>query len=191
MVLRHGRLALVLAVLAVAAGCGGEEDDRARSTQPTLVRVGILPVANAASLYLGMEQGFFADEGINVRPQATSGGAAIIAGVLDQSLQLGMANAVSVLVAAGQGRPVTIVGPAASGGRTPAEAWAQLVVVGDGPVQNVRDLEGRRVGVNLRRDISELSVGWTGRSSTPASVPRRCAGSCRPSPRSRTRTRAA
>jgi NitT/TauT family transport system substrate-binding protein len=51
---------LALVAVLVAAGCGGEDRDRGQ----TAVTVGVLPITAVAPVYVAIERGYFADEGL-------------------------------------------------------------------------------------------------------------------------------
>ena len=145
--------ALVAAVagLLVAAGCGGDGD-------ATTLRVGVVPVADVAPLYLGMEKGFFEDRGLTIEPEIASGGAAIAAAVTAGEQQIGFSNTVSLLIAAANGQAVQIISQGAQAGRTAEEAWAQLLVRADGPVREPADLQDATIAVNTLNNICEVTI---------------------------------
>src|SRR5688500_18059927 len=92
-VLRAVLACLLVVAAAVPGACGGDGD-------LDTVRVGVVPIADVAPLYLGREKGFFADEGLDVEPQPATGGAAITPAVVDGDLEFGFSNTISLLIAA-------------------------------------------------------------------------------------------
>src|ERR671918_2521004 len=69
--------ALVAALLLLLAGCGGDDEDSALAAgenEVTTLTVGVLPIGNAAPLYLGMEKGFFREERLELKAQVAQGG---------------------------------------------------------------------------------------------------------------------
>lgn len=153
--------AVLIASAAMIAGCGEDSPPAGARPPATLVRVGVLPVVNAAPLYLGLERGFFRKEGLNIRPQASAGGASIVAGVSSGFLQFGLANPVALVAAKARDASVQVVAAGGSGGSSARDAWASLLTLRSGPVERIDDLAGRRIAVNLRRDISELALRKT------------------------------
>jgi NitT/TauT family transport system substrate-binding protein len=75
------RLVLMVLVLLVA-GCGdddeGDTGGGTGSAEVKTLKVGVIPIADVAPLYLGMDKGFFADEQLKIEPQLAEGGAAIV-----------------------------------------------------------------------------------------------------------------
>ena len=140
-----GAAALAVAVACVLAplACGGDDDDEAGSETTTL-RVGVIPIADVAPLYLGIEKGFFSDQGLEIEPQLAEGGAAITPAVLSGDFQIGFSNTISLLIAASQDLPVQIISQGVLGGEDESEAWADLLVLEDGPIWSRRTSRARR-----------------------------------------------
>ncbi len=153
-------VALVVAAVVVLVALDGCGDDAApdATADYTLIQVGVLPVANVAPLYLGMEKGFFGDERLRIRPVVTSGGTAIVAPVVGGELEMGLPDTVSVLQSAARGEPVMIVAQGGLGGTSARESWAKLLTLPGDPVRTLADLPGRRVAVNRLGGISEVAV---------------------------------
>lgn len=73
-------------LVVLLAGCGGEDD---ASTAPTRVRLAVLPVADVAPVYLGIDRGFFKAERLRVDPEVLPNGAEVTAGVVSGDLNIG------------------------------------------------------------------------------------------------------
>ena len=82
------RLVAMLVALACVAGmtaCGGDDDGGGGggdSGGPTTLKVGVIPIADVAPLYLGIEKGFFEEQQLTIQPQLAEGGAAITPAVV-------------------------------------------------------------------------------------------------------------
>ena len=152
---------LASAVLAVA-GCGGDDDEPAGGDGggggPTTLRVGVIPIADVAPLFLGMEKGFFAQEQLTIEPQFAEGGAAITPAVVSGDFQIGFSNTISLLIAASRDLPVQIISQGVLAGESEEEAWADLLVLKDGPIREPADLEGRTIAVNTLNNICEVTI---------------------------------
>jgi NitT/TauT family transport system substrate-binding protein len=160
--MRRGWLVVLgIAAALVAGGCGDDEEEAGgggQTAEPTTLRVGVIPIADVAPLYLGVKQGFFEEQNLKIEPQLAEGGAAITPAVLSGDFQIGFSNTVSLLIAASKDLPVTIISQGVLGGKTEDEAWADLLVLKDGPIQEPKDLEGTTIAVNTLKNVCEVTI---------------------------------
>jgi len=158
------RVATLLLALACAAGvaaCGDDDGNGGGGDDgggPTTLRVGVIPIADVAPLYLGMEKGFFEEEQLTIEPQLAEGGAAITPAVVSGDFQIGFSNTISLLIAASEGLPVEIISQGVLAGKSEEEAWADLLVLKDGPIKEPQDLEGTTIAVNTLNNICEVTI---------------------------------
>jgi NitT/TauT family transport system substrate-binding protein len=158
------RAAALLAVLACAVGvaaCGDDDDGNGGGggeAETTTLRVGVIPIADVAPLYLGMKKGFFEEQGLTIKPQLAEGGAAITPAVVSGDFQIGFSNTISLLIAASQDLPVEIISQGVLAGKTEEDAWADLLVLKDGPIKEPKDLEGKTIAVNTLKNICEVTI---------------------------------
>jgi NitT/TauT family transport system substrate-binding protein len=154
----------VVALTATACGSDDAEEPAAggngspAAEEPTTVRVGTLPIANAASMYLGMEQGFFEEEGLTVEPTVQGGGSQIITGLVADEFDFGFVGYISAGVPVARGLPICVVTASDATGTTEEDDW-QLILAGpnstmDGP----EDLAGATFGVNALGGVAELQT---------------------------------
>ena len=118
----------------------------------------MIPIADVAPLYLGMDKGFFEEEKLTIEPQLAEGGAAITPAVVSGDFQIGFSNTISLLIAASQDLPVQIISQGVLAGKSEEEAWADLLVLKDGPVKSGKDLEGKTIAVNTLKNICEVTI---------------------------------
>ncbi len=154
----RGWLACLAASLLAASltGCSGEGEG-GPSGDTLTIQVGLLPVVDVAPLYLGREKGFFAQEKLNIEPRVTAGGN-IIPSVVSGDFELGWVNTTSAVIARSKGLPVRMLPRGVRGGLKPEESGAAILVKGDGPVKDAKDLEGRTVGVAALQSVSTLTA---------------------------------
>jgi NitT/TauT family transport system substrate-binding protein len=160
---RRSALALVLCLVLLTtmlAACGSDDDGETGSgaAEAVTLRVGVIPIADVAPLYLGMEKGFFEEENLTIEPQLAEGGAAITPAVISGDFQIGFSNTVSLLIAASQNVPVQIISQGVLGGTDESESWADLLVLKDGPIEEPADLEGKTIAVNTLNNICEVTI---------------------------------
>lgn len=156
-------------------GCGSSGDDSAAgdttaadtaadtgaggaAEELTTVKAALLPIATAAPVYIGIEKGFFRDEGIDLQPQIMQGGSEILTAVQSNAAQFGFVGYVPLIVARSKGLPVRMVVATDSGAETPEDATTAIVVGPDSPVQSVQDLAGKTIGVNLLKGLGEVLI---------------------------------
>jgi NitT/TauT family transport system substrate-binding protein len=151
---------LVAVVCAVGATACGDDDDGGGGGEgePTTLKVGVIPIADVAPLYLGIDKGFFKEQQLTIKPQLAEGGAAITPAVLSGDFQIGFSNTISLLIAASQDLPVQIISQGVLAGKTEEEAWADLLVLKDGPIKDAKDLEGKTIAVNTLKNICEVTI---------------------------------
>jgi NitT/TauT family transport system substrate-binding protein len=166
-------LTAVTAVL--LAACGGDDDGgdqqaesspspaaeaspEATQAEPDAVTVGVIPIVDVAPIYLGIEQGFFEAQNIDVTLESGQGGAAIVPGVVSGEFEFGFSNVTSLLIAQTQGLDLKVV---AAGNSTTGEEGADfggVVVLEDSDIQDAADLAGKSVAVNTLNNIGTTTI---------------------------------
>lgn len=61
------RAALAAASVLLLAACGSGEGADSSGKGPTTVKVSVIPIVDVAPVYLGNQQGFFAEQGLKPR----------------------------------------------------------------------------------------------------------------------------
>jgi NitT/TauT family transport system substrate-binding protein len=154
--LRQATYSLLAAVLAVAVGgCASQAPSPDTGLEKTSLRVGTLPVVDAAALYIAKEQGLFADEGLKVEVETIQGGAFAIPKLISGSLDVSMLNYVSAVTAQSKkAAELKIIADAYQ-----AKPGTFMLLAGkDSPVKDAADLRGRRVAVVSLAGIATLAV---------------------------------
>ena len=158
-------MAALAATALLASACGG--DDEASSggggtpSQPEKVKIGLIPIADVAPVFVGIKQGFFKEQGIELDPQFAAGGAAITPAVVSGDFDIGFSNTISLLIASSKGLPIQIISQGVLGGPDQSKPWADLLVPGDGPVKEPKDLEGKTIAVNTLNNICGVTINAT------------------------------
>jgi len=149
----------VLAVLSTAA-CGGDSEPAGTAGEggTTPLTVGVIPITDVAPIYLGQEQGFFAEHDIELELVPLSGGAAAVPGLVAGDFQFAFGNVTSVLLAGSQNLPLRIVAEGASSTGDPATDFCGIVVPADSPIQSAADLAGKTVAINNLKNINEVTT---------------------------------
>ncbi|GAB2476377.1 ABC transporter substrate-binding protein [Xylanimonas ulmi] len=124
----------------------------------TPVSVGVIPIVDVAPIYLGVEQGFFEEEGLDVTLELAQGGAAIVPAVMSGQYQFGFSNTTSLILASEQGLGITILTAGAiSTGEVGAD-FGGVVAMPDSGIATAADLAGKTVAVNTLKNIGDTTV---------------------------------
>lgn len=153
----------VLAGLGMAAAltltaCSGGGTPEPGEDGLTPVNVAVIPIVDTAALYLGVDQGFFEDEGLAVEIDTAAGGAAIVPGVVSGDFDFGFSNYVSLYFANDRGLGLSVVANGVTAGEDLEKDFGGVVVKGDSDIQTPADLEGRTVSVNTLANIGDATV---------------------------------
>src|SRR4051812_299913 len=152
-------MAATLACAVAVASCGDDGGSGGGGgSGPQTLKVGVIPIADVAPLYLGRKKGFFKEEQLTINPQLAEGGAAITPAVVSGDFQFGFSNTISMLIASSKGLPIQIISQGVLAGKTQKDAWANLLVPKNGPVQQPKDLEGKTIAVNTLKNICEVTI---------------------------------
>jgi NitT/TauT family transport system substrate-binding protein len=155
-------VALVAAIGLLATGCGGDGEESGGGSggaaKPVTLKIGLIPIADVAPVFLGVKKGFFKEQKITLDPQFAAGGAAITPAVISGDFDIGFSNTVSLLIAGSKGLPVQIISQGVLGGPDDSKPWADLLVPKDGPIKEPKDLEGKTIAANTLNNICEVTI---------------------------------
>ncbi|MQA93942.1 MAG: PhnD/SsuA/transferrin family substrate-binding protein [Streptosporangiales bacterium] len=147
-------IGLVTALMLTGCSSLTGPDDSGTSDLVTL-RVGAMPIPDAAAVYIANERGYFHEEGLEVRPEIIQGGAVGLPRVASGSLDVVFSNYVSALSAHAAGKPkLRMVGDAF---QTRLDTFP-LMVMPDSPLQDMSDLKGKTIAVNTKNNVGTLTV---------------------------------
>src|SRR4051794_33270717 len=146
-------LPVVAALLAAACGSGSSGGSSDSGSGPTKIKVGVIPIVDVAPIYLGIKQGFFTAENLDVSVETAQGGAAIVPGVVSGQYQFGFSNTTSLLLASSKGLPLKVIsaGNASTGDKT--KDFGGVIVKADSPIKTAADLAGKKIAVNTLKNI--------------------------------------
>jgi NitT/TauT family transport system substrate-binding protein len=158
---------LAVAMLATAA-CGDDDDDggggdeagggQGSGEELTPITVGILPLAGLAPLYYGVEQGFFADEGLDVSMEIGQGGAALTPAVLDGEYEFAIGEYISLMLARENDVGIQAVSNLTNGADDPEQGINALLVAPDSGIESIDDLAGKTIAVNGLGGVEDVAI---------------------------------
>jgi ABC-type nitrate/sulfonate/bicarbonate transport system substrate-binding protein len=153
-----GAVIAAAALFGTACG-GGGSGPQADAQGVTPVRIAETAGAPLNFLTYGDEQGFFADNGIDLEISSSSGGATVIPQLMSGDLDVAGSNIVSGMIAISQGLPVQMVAAGTSTSDDPAQDFSALMVAPTSTVTGIAELAGQRVAVNSLRNINDIVLG--------------------------------
>lgn len=166
---KHARAGVLLAAALTLslAGCGGESSEGAQASA-TSITVGLIPIADYAPVTYALDQGYFADEGLDVEIQPLQGGAAAVPGLLSGDLQISVTNWVSFVQAQEKGIPIQAFAP----GAVARPGWSGVYAADSSRIKGAEDLAGKTVAITELKTVTELTtrVGLSEAGVDPESV---------------------
>jgi NitT/TauT family transport system substrate-binding protein len=150
-----------VAALAALAGCGGDDSGGGGGGEDggtVKLKVGTLPISNAAPLFLGAKKGFFKEEKLEIEPVIAQTGNDIITTMVSGDTQFGFVGYVPAISARSQDLPVKVVANSDNGAATAKKEWTQILVAKDSPIRDVKDLAGKTIASNALKGVGEVVI---------------------------------
>jgi NitT/TauT family transport system substrate-binding protein len=158
--LRLRVLFMAIALLAAACGGGGAGggSQPAASQAPATLTVGVIPIVDVAPIYLGVQQGFFKEQNLELNLQQAQGGAAIVPAVVSGQYQFGFSNVVSEIVAVSKGLKLKIVSQGVQATDKRDSDFGAVLVKQGSPTKDCKGLEGKTIAVNTLNNIGDVTI---------------------------------
>ena len=151
------RSAALRATFAGVAACALPRVAGAQTRIP--LHIATLPVDADATAWFALDQGFFAQNGLDVTIDVITSGPAVVAGVVSGALDIGVASIASLATAHLRGLPVLAL--AAGGIYNGAFPTSVLAVTENSPLRAAKDLTGKTVAVQTIGELAAFSmVSW-------------------------------
>ena len=153
-------IAAVAALALTITACGGSDSKRPSSSagpEKSTLTVGMLPIQDAAQLKVAIDKGYFAAEGLTVKMEMLGGGAEAVPKLQSGNLDLAVGAWVPFFQAKAGGFPLHIVADAFQ----TASGTHQIIVAQDSPIRSVQDLVGKKMAVNVKKNLATLLVQGT------------------------------
>lgn len=125
--------------------------------KPVKLRVGMSPIVDYQALFATVDQGFFREQNLDVEMVSLAGGTEKLMATAGGSLEIAGSSLVPLLSARDKGFDFLILGGAwFEPDKEPFTNY--LIARKDSGIKRWRDLEGKKVAVNTRRQISDLYI---------------------------------
>jgi NitT/TauT family transport system substrate-binding protein len=147
-----------LAFLAAAAAAAPTAAFAQSSAPEVTLRVGSLPGEFAADIFYGIDEGFFQRAGIKIDLQMLSNGAAVSAAILGGSLDIGLADPLTVAEGYLRGLDVVYIAPGAGFALPWPMAFATRP---DANISVAKDFSGKTMGIlAVKNAASMMAYYW-------------------------------
>ncbi len=151
------RLSCVLALLAAVAAV--LMAPFAASAQEK-IKLGVLPFSESLAAIIADKQGFFKEAGIEVELSKFDSGALAVPVLQSGRLDIVLSNTVATFQAIEQGLDAVVLAPGAIVRGAPPDTTT-AVIVKKGAIKSPKELEGKRIGVNVINSTAWLhAVAW-------------------------------
>ena len=154
---------LTLALSGCASGSisGGENTAAAATSGNSDLRnvsIGLFPSSAVGAIQLGIDRGYFEEEGMNLELLLGQGSAAQLPSLSSGSLDFMLASPTTPLIATAQGLDLKIVSGYASNRPEIVEDSVAVLVGPGSDIKSARDLEGKTVSINALGSIGEIGI---------------------------------
>jgi NitT/TauT family transport system substrate-binding protein len=121
------------------------------------VKLGVLPFSESLAAIIADNQGFFKEEGLEVEISSFESGAIAVPVLQSGRIDAVLSNTVSTFQAIEQGLDAIVLAPGAVVRATPPDTTTALIVR-KGSIVNLKQLEGKRIAVNVINSSAWLHV---------------------------------
>lgn len=127
-----------------------------------VIHVALSPFEAQSNVYYAQELGLFKRAGLNVEIQQVQGSAAIVAGIIGGSLQIGTGAQIPLVTARERGFDVVLIAPGTMSDF--AAPQSGILTAATSPLRSGKDLNGKAVGVNTLGSVDQISTqSWVDR----------------------------
>jgi NitT/TauT family transport system substrate-binding protein len=157
---------LIATLIAVATASGTS------ATELVKVRMSTLGSCGEVWNWWAQAKGIYQKYGLDVEQVRTTGGAASLAAVVSNSVDVGYVNGFTTIVGYNQGLPLEVISGAQTTAMPPLPSAQGLWVKGESAIKTPADLKGKKLGVNEIAGINQIvTAAWLKRRGVdPATV---------------------
>ena len=158
-----GAVLAVTALMASLGGCGllggssGSDQPGANGLEKTRIRLGLVPVVDVAPIHIGLREGFFKQEGLELDLVPLAGSAAGVTKMVGGELDIVHGNYVSMFTAHAKGT-VNLKWVADCYAAKP-NVW-MVMTAPNSSVKTMNDLPGKKVAVTTTSNLADMTI-WS------------------------------
>lgn len=153
-----GATALTLAACSAADGTTSAANDSEKNLVVSNLVVSVVPSSNVASLYLGVEKGFFKAKGLELDLKPSQGFAANVASVSNGETDIGFGTTVPIVGAIANGVPIKLAAHSDVLSSDEEKDYSGLFVPKGSTIKSIGDLEGKTVAVNALSNVFDVAI---------------------------------
>jgi NitT/TauT family transport system substrate-binding protein len=112
------------------------------------IKLGLLPFSESLAAVIADKEGFFKEEGIEVEVSKFDSGAIAVPVLQSGRIDIVFSNSVATLQAIEHGLDAVVIAPGAVVRATPPDTTSAVMVL-KGSMHSLKDLEGKRIAVNV------------------------------------------
>ncbi len=154
-------LLMALCMMVLAAGCGGSDAKKDAPKEKTKVSLGMLRLTSSAPLFIAMDKGFFAEEGIDIDAQWFDAAHPIAVSTASSKVDVGATGITASLYnMAANGQKLGIV--ADKGREQKGYSSSALLIATDeynAGVKTLKDIKGKRIGITQKGSTFHYMLG--------------------------------
>ena len=154
---RSGFALAIVSALASVLLFGGSAASSPGRTLAT-VNLDTLPIANGFPLDLGIQKGFFANHGIEIKKTVLQSGNDIVLALANNNGDIGYIGYVPAIIARTQGIKLQIVSASDVEGTGEGDNWQNIMVKGNSSIRSPQDLAGKTIAVNALKGVGEVMI---------------------------------
>ena len=155
---RHGVMLAVAGVVVAVVFAGVAAATPAKQSDNVTLTVNVIPISNVLPLDVGIKQGFFAAQGIDIKKVTLQSGNDIVLALANNQGEIGFAGWVPAMIARTQGIPITAVATSEVEGTGAADNWQNIMVKGSSSINTPADLAGKTIAVNALKGVGEVMI---------------------------------
>lgn len=149
---------LLTACSSTAAPSSTQEDAGTAGSEQVALNVGITPIVNAASVYVGIENGQFEAHNLTVTPSIVQNTSTAIPSLMNGELDIALINSVALVTAGAKGLPIQVISGSDRYPEDPSVDSTALVVDPASGITELAHLEGKTVAVVGLKSGPELAT---------------------------------
>src|SRR5919198_2899901 len=151
------RIVLAAAVLATILFSGTAASAPGR-TKLTTINLDTLPIANGFPLDLGIQKGFFANHGLEIKKTTLQSGNDIVLALANGNGDIGYIGYVPAMIGRTQGIKFQVVSASDVEGTSVDDNWQNIMVKGSSSIRAPQDLAGKTIAVNALKGVGEVMI---------------------------------